>query len=256
MDTTLLVKAGLTEGEIKVYLALLKLGLSTSGPIVNKSGIAKSMVYPVLEKLIHKGLVSYIIKEKTKYFQASNPEKIIEFIEEREKSLSETKDEVKKNLPELEQLMELAKKSEATIYLGNKGLRTAYEKVYSRLKRGECSYFLGVPAYQPEEQHIYWKKDHLRRTKAGLKMKALFNKDTDSKVLKNRNSYKDMDIRYMPIDIKTPALFLTYKDTTIIMLQSPTVIVVEIVNQDITDSFQAYFNEFWKRSKQFSIKKS
>ncbi len=150
MDTSLLIKAGLTKGEIKVYLALLKLGLTTSGPIVNKSGIAKSMVYPVLEKLIHKGLVSYIIKEKTKYFQASDPEKIVEFIEEREKSLNETKDEVKKSLPELELMMKLAKKSEATIYLGNKGLRTAYERVYKKLKRGECSYFLCVPAYLPE----------------------------------------------------------------------------------------------------------
>lgn len=249
MNTNLLIRAGLTEGEIKVYLALLKLGLTTSGPIVTKSGIAKSMVYPVLEKLIHKGLVSYIIKEKTKYFQASDPEKIIDFIEEREKSLNETKDEVKKSLPELELMMKLAKKSEATIYLGNKGLRTAYEKVYKKLKRGECSYFLGVPAYQPEEQHIYWKKDHMRRIKAGLKMKALLNRGTDPKVLKNRNSYQDMDARYMPTDIKTPALFLTYKDTTVIMLQSPTVIAVEIVNQDITDSFQAYFDEFWKRSR-------
>jgi sugar-specific transcriptional regulator TrmB len=218
MDTKLLIKAGLTEGEIKVYLALLKLGLTTSGPIVNESGIAKSMVYPVLEKLIQKGLVSYIIKEKTKYFQASDPEKIIDFIEEKEKSLNKTKDEVKKSLPELELMMKLTKKSEATIYLGIKGLRTAYERVYKKLKKGECSYFLGVPAQQPEEQHIYWKRDHLRRIKAGLKMKALFNKDADPKILKDRNSYKDMDARYMPVDIKTPSLFMTYKDTTMIML--------------------------------------
>ncbi|MDD5178446.1 MAG: helix-turn-helix domain-containing protein [Candidatus Nanoarchaeia archaeon] len=251
MDTALLTKAGLTEGEIRVYLALLKLGLTTSGPIVNESSIAKSMVYSVLDKLIQKGLVSYIIKEKTKYFQASDPEKIINFIEEREKSLNKTKEAIKKSLPELDMIMKLAKKSEATIYLGNKGLRTAYEKVYKRLEKGGCSYFLGVPAQQPKEQHIYWKRDQLRRIKAGLNMKALFNKDTDSKILENRNSYRGTDARYMPTDIKTPALFMTYKDTTVIMLQSPTVIAVEIINQNITDSFQAYFDEFWKRSKPF-----
>jgi sugar-specific transcriptional regulator TrmB len=251
MDLSLLSKAGLTDGEIKVYLALLKSGLSTSGPVVTESGIAKSMVYPILEKLIQKGLVSYIIKEKTKYFQACDPSKIISFIDERESDLLKTKKDIQRILPELDLMRKLSKKSEATIYLGNKGLRTAYERVYEKLKRGECSYFLGVPAYQPKEQHIYWKRDHLRRIRAGLKMKSLFNRDTDPKILRNRNSYKDMDARYMPTEIKTPALFMTYKDTTLIMLQSPSVIAVEIVNQDITNSFQAYFDEFWRRSRPF-----
>ena len=55
----------------------------------------------------------------------------------------------------------------------------------------------------------------------------------------------------MPTDVKTPAWFLTYKDTTTIILQDPTEIAVEIINQGVTDSFQAYFEEFWKRSVRF-----
>lgn len=42
---------------------------------------------------------------------------------------------------------------------------------------------------------------------------------------------------------------MTYKDTTLIILQEPIAIAVEIVNQEITDSFQSYFDEFWKKSK-------
>ncbi len=251
MDITTLRNAGLTDGEIKVYLALLQLGLSTTGPIVQKSGIAKSIVYPILEKLIQKGLVSYIVKEKTKHFQASDPDKLLVYIDEKEKELSKTRSNVENILPELELMKKLSEKSEATIYLGNKGLRTSYEGVYKKLKKGDCSYFLGIPAFQPEGQHIYWKKDHLRRIKAGFKMKSLFNKDTDPKVLKSRNSYKGTEARYMPTDIKTPALFMTYKDTTVIMLQSPNIIAVEIVDQDIANSFQAYFDEYWNKSKPF-----
>ena len=40
MDTFALKEAGLTDGEIKVYLALLELGSSTTGPVIEKSGIA------------------------------------------------------------------------------------------------------------------------------------------------------------------------------------------------------------------------
>jgi hypothetical protein len=53
----------------------------------------------------------------------------------------------------------------------------------------------------------------------------------------------------MPTGIKTPACFITYKDTVVILLQSPQQIAVEIINQDIKDSFQSYFEEFWKQAK-------
>ena len=74
----------------------------------------------------------------------------------------------------------------------------------------------------------------------------MFNRDTKPEILKNRNSFKGADARYMPTDLKTPAWFLTYKDTTTIILQDPTEIAVEIINQEIADSFKAYFEEFWK----------
>jgi len=121
----------------------------------------------------------------------------------------------------------------------------------SKLKNGDTQYYLGVPAYQPEEQHSYWQKDHRRRIRLGIKLQTLFNRNTDPKILENRNSFKGCDARYMPTGIKTPATFLTYKDTTTIILQHNDPIAVEIVNQDIADSFKAYFDEFWKKSERF-----
>lgn len=251
MDISSLREAGLTEGEIKVYLALLEIGSSTTGPIVEKSGIARSIIYQILEKLIQKGLVSVITKEKTKYFQSAEPRKILEYIDEREAKFIENKKIVEKLLPELILKQKMAPKSQTNMYFGYKGIRTAHEHLYQKLKKGEEYYYLGVPAFQPKEQHLYWKRDHLRRIKARIKCRLLFNMGTDPKTLANRNSYKGAQARYMPIEIKTPATFMTYKDTTVIILQAPHAIAVEIIDQDITDSFQAYFDEFWKRSKHF-----
>lgn len=251
MDTSTLKEAGLTDGEIKVYLALLELGSSTTGPVIEKSHIARSIIYQILEKLMRKGLVSQITKEKTKYFQAAEPNKILEYIDEREKQLEENKKRIEKLLPELLLKQKMAPKSETNMYLGYKGIRTAHEHLYLKLKRGEEYCYLGVPAYQPEEQHLYWKRDHKKREKEGIIGRLLFNVDTDPEILRDRNSYKGSYARYMPEGIKTPACFMTFKDTTIIILQSPTAIAVEIINQDIADSFQAYFEEFWKRSETF-----
>ena len=52
MDETLLEKLGLTKGEIKVYLALNKLGESSIGPIGKESKVSKSKMYDILDKLI------------------------------------------------------------------------------------------------------------------------------------------------------------------------------------------------------------
>ena len=60
MDIELLKEVGLTEGEIKVYLALFKIGASSTGPIVKEAKIHSSKVYPILDRLIEKGLVSFI----------------------------------------------------------------------------------------------------------------------------------------------------------------------------------------------------
>ena len=42
---------GLTEGEKKVYKALLKLRSSTTGPIFKQASISQSKVYEVLDRL-------------------------------------------------------------------------------------------------------------------------------------------------------------------------------------------------------------
>lgn len=251
MDTTHLKEAGLTDGEIKVYLALLGLGLSTTGPIIEKSGIARSIIYQILDKLMQKGLVSCITKEKTKYFQASDPKKIIEYIDEREQRLLENKKKVEKMLPQLLLQQKMSPKSQANFYIGFKGIRTAHEHSYDKLKKGEEYVYLGVPAYQPEEQHLYWQRDHIRRAKIGISTRMLFNKGTDKKIINNRNSYKLCEAREMNAHIKSPACFMVYKDTTLIVMQHPESFAFEIVNKQVAESFMEYFEYFWKSAKSF-----
>ncbi len=83
----------------------------------------------------------------------------------------------------------------------------------------------------------------------------LFNADTPKEVLRNRNSYWGCEARYMPISVETPAWFLIYKDTVVIILQGDEPMAIEINNKQITKSFKEYFDAFWKLSKPFSKRK-
>ena len=93
-----LLKFGLTEGEAKVYLALLK-GSSAKSEIIKNSGISSSIVYEILEKLMRKGLASYTVIEGKKKFYAANPENLLDLIDKEIKRIEDNKRNGKKIIP-------------------------------------------------------------------------------------------------------------------------------------------------------------
>ena len=250
MDISPLKEAGLTDGEIRVYLALLETGLSTIGPILEKSGITKSIIYRILEKLIKKGLVSYITKEKTKHYQATPPNKLLDYVDSREKQLKENRDKIQDMIPQLILKQKLTKKSEANIYEGFKGLMTAYENRYQKLKKGDEVVLYGLPAEQPGFHHAYWKKHHKKLEKLGIKCRMLYHPNVTDAILKDRNSYKLCEARRMPFNIETPSWVMVYKDVALIAIpQGDMPFAFEITSQQVADSFKNYFEWFWKKAK-------
>ena len=89
MNHTLLRSAGLTETEIKVYDSLLSLGVTTAGKLVEHSGVHRKNVYEALHKLADKGLVTYVIENKIKYFQPKDPQNILRYADEKKAKIDE-----------------------------------------------------------------------------------------------------------------------------------------------------------------------
>ena len=100
-EKLMLQELGFTEGEIKVYLALFDLGESTVGPISKKSGVTHAKVYPILNKLIEKGLVSHVIKEGRQNFSATSPNSLLEFVNKKIGFFQEEKEKIKEIIPGL-----------------------------------------------------------------------------------------------------------------------------------------------------------
>ena len=94
METELLQKIGMNKSEVKVYLKLLELGSSTTGPIMHHAKVSSSKIYGVLQRLIEKGLVSFIIKSKTRYYHASSPEALLDYVHEKENEVENQKQNI------------------------------------------------------------------------------------------------------------------------------------------------------------------
>ena len=96
-----LTKIGLTEGEIKVYGALLELGETTRTELAKKSGISPSKIYDIVNRLMEKGIVSSVKKEGVLHFSAANPDRLRDFLQKKEEDILAERAIVGQLLPSL-----------------------------------------------------------------------------------------------------------------------------------------------------------
>ncbi len=239
-----LLKVGLTDGEAKVYLALSELGSSTVGPIVKKSKVAYSNIYDILNRLIEKGLVSFIVKEKTKYFQAATPSNLIEYLNVKEKQILDQREQLKKVLPDIEKLQGIESKQEAEVFLGLKGLKTAYEKMLKgRTKKDEALYFyLYEEEYAELSDNFY---NSVKELTKKINMKGLANKKYKKSWFAKK--YKFLNVRF--VDFPIPGNIDIIGNMVMFISWKPNPIGVLIHSKSIADNLRDYFKEVWSKGK-------
>ncbi len=249
MDTKILEDIGLTKSEIKVYFTLLEIGSSTTGKIIERSNVSSSKIYEILDKLIQKGLVSYILDGKIKYFEASDPNRIISYIEDKKKDLELQKKAIQELIPKIELKKNLSEiKQEAKIYRGIKGLETAFYEALDLASKGDTLYVYGIPK-RPQESNRFFVKWNKERAKRGVRAKQLFNESARGELQSLPENNPLAELKYLPEDLLIPAAINVLKNRIIIFPSEtgnePLLIVIE--NKDVADSFIAQFNLLWNQ---------
>ena len=114
----ILQQAGLSDGESRVYLVLLKLGSSPVNKIKEETKLHRTTIYDFIEKLLNKGLASFVIKNGTRYYKAAHPDKLLDLIKEKE-------DNIRDILPDLVKLAQIKREEiNVEVYKGKEGFKT------------------------------------------------------------------------------------------------------------------------------------
>src|SRR3989344_5270324 len=129
METELFRELGFTDREVKVYLALLYLGSTTVGPFTSKTKLKAAKDYEPLEKLKEKGLVSFIVVSKTKYFQASDPQEILHLLDDRKRRFKEILEELRLRR------QEHAPNQVAVVHEGFKAFKALFNRIADELHK-------------------------------------------------------------------------------------------------------------------------
>lgn len=249
MNTKPLEKIGLTKTQIKVYLALSKLGQSTTTNIIKESQVPTSKVYSTLEKLIQKGLASYVIKSNKKHFSATSPENLKEILKEKKEKLQEQEQDISKLIPELKKLQ--SKKDDkisADIYEGLSGLKTIYEKILSTLSKGETQYIIGAPKIGNELLEGYILDWHKKRIKTGIECRYIYDSNV-REYGKVRERMPLTDVRYLPNNMVSPVWIEIFGEYVAIgHIKGSNATIFLIKDKEISKSYLDYFNLIWKTS--------
>jgi sugar-specific transcriptional regulator TrmB len=235
MDTTqALVGAGFDDKEAKVYTSLLSLGATTASKLAEYAEIDRTSTYDVLARLMKRGMVSYVVQNNTKYFQAAPPEQILVDLKEKEKQIESV-------MPNLMALTKLEKEdTKVEVYKGREGIRTIY-KMMLRDKSGYYWMGGGSEACKkfPGLTESFVKKAHASK----IKGKLIFREDAKFFVGKSEE-YRLIEKEYISSTTTT-----IWGEKVAVFIWSEPFYAIVIENKEVAESNRNNFRFLWKQSR-------
>lgn len=245
MDETQVAKKlevlGLGTKDAETYLALLKLGPSPVQKIAAETGLNRSSLYVVLDRLQKQGLVSVAGETGVRKYVSVAPERLERTAKERVEKARLTRQALESLVPEIEALVKHARhKPRVTVMPGVEGLRRAFEiSLESREKKMRVFSHAGkigrsLPGYLPQ-----YVQERFRREiamygihpgdEAGLEYVKHVPKGID-------------ELIYLPEDkFRFPSDFAVFDDKVAFMSHE-TPVAVSIESKGIADVVKAVFD--------------
>lgn len=232
---------GLSDNEIKVYLTLLKAGVSTANRIAELTGIKRSTTYDTLRLLAAKGIVSTHSKESKNYFECAPPRKLLEQLEYKEEKLQAI-------LPKLEGLQgSIPTRSSVAFFEGKKGVLAILNDV---LDTGQPFLFYGSRKSALYALQHYPENFIQKRAEMGIKLKAVLAEEDrldpvyDSPKIKSKS-----ELRYLTALNSAEANTFIYGTKVAFMSSGEDLSGVIIESTSILKQQKRIFELLWKVAK-------
>lgn len=236
---------GLGENEAKAYLACLELGSSMASQIAGKSGIYRTIIYDVLNSLIEKGIVSCVIRENRKYFQAAPPAALIKYLDEKERMLQSQKERAMPLIEKLASIEHPVKEPYSIeVFSGSEGFKSLLEDVLKEGKDYRMLGFEGIGGRLVKYYYAHWQR---RRIRQGIRRHIVAKKSKKGAILKHRQlTYA----RFLPDNYEIPTSVLIYGRKSILFLPfGDDIVSIRIDSEKIANSFNTYFEMMWRFAK-------
>lgn len=138
-----LQELGLSDKEASVYVALLAVDNDSVVDLAKRTNINRTTIYPVLESLMNKGLVTEIKVDTKARFSAEPPERLVTFVERQKVIFEEKSERVKDFVPKLKTIQrESGEKPVITYFEGRDGIISSLENFFDYGKKGDLMHMI------------------------------------------------------------------------------------------------------------------
>jgi predicted transcriptional regulator len=246
MEYSNFIKLGFNKNEAKVYLKLLEFGKSDAKQLIKETGFHKNIVYDNLNKLIEKGVVSYINEENKKLFVAESADSLLDIIEKKQKKLDE---EAKLTLELTKEIKRMPHKKpvdqEATIFKGISGIK----RFFNILLKENLDYFGFGGSKESVEimGETYWHNFHVKQKALGFKGKLLFNDSLRGWGKKMADA--PIEVKFTETKFESLTETMAWGETAVILVWSEVPLAILIRDKYVAESYKRFFQLLWKHSK-------
>ncbi len=242
MEPVALEGFGLSRNESKVYVALLGEGTCGVNRIVQLTGLYAPRVYEALDRLVMKGLASFVHKGKKKEFKATNPNRFREILGDMEEKLSRI-------MPELIELQSgTTGGQKATVYVGKEGIRSVMKDVLEEIKAEGRYDDFGVSGLFYDVMGPFWDYWQLNKKKHGVKSRCIFDER-----IKRKGTFVNRyfgQAKYVSKNYYTPTdTFILKEKILMCMWSAKPPVAVLIHDKDTAVGYRKYFNIMWESAR-------
>lgn len=236
--TKKLQELGLSEQEIKVYIAALELGQASIQDIAKKAGISRTSLYNFIKTLKEKRLIWETSRKKRKVYSAAHPNQLVEIERTR---LSD----IRSIIPELLAVYNKDKrKPSVTFYDGIEGIKHVYADTLSEGKN-----IIEWTDYQSLKNVLgkYYADYPLERAQRDIGLKSIVADEPEARRAMTSNNKLLRETKFISAKELSTDIMIYGDKVAMLSLKSDPPFAVLIEDKNLALTMRVVWSELWKR---------
>lgn len=204
---------------------------------------SRSHTYLVLRSLEERGFVSEVERGGVLHFVAESPRRLLAYVQDREAEIKALKPLVEGALPYLQSLTTpIVREPNVKILHGIDGMKQVYREI---IPNSFCALFNPESMYRAFGTGI---PQLILKESEGLKGRDLLVDNASAeRFIRENNQGPDYEIRLLPKGVTFATDTMVFGDIMIILAYDTENTIIRIENQNIADSFRAWFEVMWRQ---------
>jgi len=245
----------MTNTEAKIYTEILRLKETTIGPIIKITGLHRGTVYNTINNLIKKGFVSFVDKDRLRYYRGSGKKIFENLIEEREQDINNKKNEIKEFFDYMNKFKDNIDEGNVEVFHGVESFKSLFLEIFDRCQENNYEYIFqgrGGEMYDVTGEGFDKYTQNLKK-KLNIKCRLIVDKETIN------HPYHDHlygNTKYLSKGI-SPVNSWIYGDILLLVLfRTKPLTIIKIKSKNLADSFRDNFEYLWKIAKPINYLKN